>query len=71
MSTEEILALSGLAVAVVAGFIKHTNDVAQLKSRMRNLEERERTIDQKLEVLTASIIRIEKALVKAGLIEID
>jgi seryl-tRNA synthetase len=71
MATEEIIALAALASAVVGAYIKHSNDVAQLKQRMRNLEERESKIDGKLELLTASITRIEKALVKAGLIDIE
>jgi hypothetical protein len=71
METAEIIALAGLAAGVVGSYIKHSNDVAQLKQRMRNMEDREKQIDSKLEVLTASIIRIEKALVKAGLIDIE
>lgn len=71
MEVQEILALGALAAAVVGAYIKHSNDVAGLKARMRSLEDRERLIDSKLELLTTSIIRIEKALVKAGLISID
>ena len=71
METAEVIALAGLAAGVVGSYIKHSNDVAQLKQRMRNMEDREKQIDSKLEVLTASIIRIEKALVKAGLIDIE
>ena len=71
METTEIIALAGLAAGIVGSYIKHSNDVAQLKQRMRNMEDRERHIDSKLDTLTASIIRIEKALVKAGLIDIE
>ena len=71
MDTTEIIALGTLAAAVMGAYIKHSNDVSVLKSRMRTLEERERHIDRKLDVLTASITRIEKALVKAGLIDIE
>lgn len=71
METAEIIALAGLTAGVIGSYIKHSNDVAQLKQRMRNMEDREKQIDSKLEVLTASIIRIEKALVKAGLIDIE
>lgn len=71
METAEVIALAGLTAGVIGSYIKHSNDVAQLKQRMRNMEDREKQIDSKLEVLTASIIRIEKALVKAGLIDIE
>lgn len=71
MEVQEILALGALAAAVIGAYIKHSNDVASLKARMRSLEDREKLIDSKLEVLTTSIIRIEKALVKAGLIDIE
>ena len=71
METTEIIALAGLAAGIIGSYIKHSNDVAQLKQRMRNMEDREKQIDSKLEVLTRSIIRIEKALVKAGLIDIE
>ena len=71
METTEIIALAGLAAGVVGSYIKHSNDVAQLKQRMRNLEDREKHIDRKLDALAMSITRIEKALVKAGLIDIE
>jgi hypothetical protein len=38
---------------------------------MRTLEDREKAIDRKLDALAMSITRIEKALVKAGLIDIE
>ena len=71
MDITEIIALGTLAAAVIGAYIKHSNDVSVLKSRMRTLEEREKHIDRKLDALTAPINRIEKALVKAGLIDIE
>ena len=71
MDTAEIIALATLAAAVVGAYIKHSNDVSVLKSRMENLEAREKAIDRKLDAMALSITRIEKALVKAGLIDIE
>ena len=71
METPEIIALGTLAAAVIGAYIKHSNDVSVLKSRMRTLEDREKHIDRKLDALTLSINRIEKALVQAGLIDIE
>ena len=71
MDTAEIIALATLTAAVVGAYIKHSNDVSVLKARMRNLEDREKAIDRKLDAMALSITRIEKALVKAGLIDIE
>lgn len=71
MTIENILALAALAAGVIYQYIKSSNDMARLKERLYQLEKREVANDSKLAELYQAITRIEKALVKAGLINIE
>jgi cell division protein FtsB len=71
MSTEEIIGFVSLGLALAGTYAKEQRDVAQLKAEVRALQRNEQDITRLLRDLTSSIHRVEKALVKAGLIEIE
>lgn len=70
MNTEVIIALGSLFLGFVGVWIKSTNDVARLKERISQLEKNEERVEDILVKLTESIQRIERALVKAGYIDV-
>lgn len=67
---EVLLAMIGLGLSGVATWIKSTNDVARLKERIAALEKNEEKVEDVLLKLSESIQRIERALVKAGYIDV-
>lgn len=71
MTDEAIIAFASLALATVAAYIKQTNDVSRLKEKIRQIERTEQRVEDIMLRLTESMNRVERALVKAGLIDID
>jgi len=71
MDATEIIAIGTLAIGLVSGFVKHTNDLTRMRERIKQLEQREKTIESKLDGMLQSINRIEMALVQGGLIKVD
>tara|TARA_R110001606_G_scaffold63561_1_gene147171 strand:+ start:4517 stop:4732 length:216 start_codon:yes stop_codon:yes gene_type:complete len=71
MSNDVSIALASLALAVVLAWIKQNNDVTRLKEKIRSIEKTEEKVETMLLRLSESMSRLERALVKAGLIDID
>lgn len=71
MTNEVGIALVSLALAIVLAWIKQNNDVTRLKEQIRSIEKTEDKVQDMLMRLTESMNRLERALVKAGLIDID
>lgn len=71
MTLDTAIALIGLAGSVVAAWIKQNADVAKLKEKIRSMEKTEARVEDALQKLTESMNRVERALVKAGLIDVD
>lgn len=70
MSGEEIIGFVTLAAGVAATYAKEQSDVARLKAEVRALQKNEVELTLLLRELNLSITRVEKALVKAGLIPV-
>lgn len=71
MTTEEIIGFISLAFALAGTYAKGQRDVAQLKTEVRALQKNEAELTRLLRELAMSINRVEKALVKAGLIDVE
>ena len=71
MTNEVGIAFVSLALAIVLAWIKQNNDVTRLKEQIRSIEKTEDKVQDMLMRLTESMNRLERALVKAGLIDID
>ena len=71
MTNEVGIALISLALAIVLAWIKQNNDVTRLKEKIRSIEKTEDKVQDMLMRLSESMNRLERALVKAGLIDID
>lgn len=70
MELEVIVSLVSLAAGGVGVWIKSSNDVARLKERITAIEKNEARVEDILTKLAESIQRIERALVKAGYIDV-
>lgn len=71
MSTEEIIGFISLGLALAGTYAKEQRDVAQLKTEVRALQKNEADLTRLLREMALSINRVEKALVKAGLIDVE
>lgn len=70
MEMQDLAAWVTVALAVVASHVRNSADLARLKERVHQLEKNEAENGKKLTDIYQTIHRIEKALVKAGLIEL-
>lgn len=70
MDIQDLAAWVTVGLAVVASHVRNSADTARLKERVHQLEKSEEANGHKLTDIYQSIHRIEKALVKAGLIEL-
>mgnify|MGYP005995551021 FL=1 len=70
MLSGEIIAFLTLCLAVAGTYAKEVSDIARLKAQVEALQRKEEESTRLLTDLVTSIHRVEKALVKAGLIEI-
>lgn len=71
MLSGEVIAFLSLCLAVAATYAKEVSDIARLKAQVEALQRKEEESNRLLQDLVAGIHRVEKALVKAGLIEIE
>ncbi len=71
MDSVEIAALLTLGGGLVGAYTKLQADMARIKERIYRIEKREDEVSRMLTRVGEAIIRVEKALVKAGLIDID
>lgn len=71
MLSGDVIAFLSLCLAVAGTFAKAQSDIARLKTEVRALQRKEVEMTRLLEQLVQSVHRVEKALVKAGLIEIE
>jgi len=71
MDTPTIAAILTLAGGLIGTYTKLQTDLARLKERTARIEKNEESVSVALTRLADSIHRIEKALVKAGLIDIE
>lgn len=71
MTWDSVIGFMSLAGALMASYAKLQSDITRLKTEVRMLRDREQDVQRYMEELKNSLHRIEKALVKAGLIEID
>jgi|1048.fasta_scaffold00123_18 seryl-tRNA synthetase len=69
MELQDLATFGAMAVAAVTAYATIKTDMARLKERVIQLEKAEDENAQQLKNISAAIHRIEKALVKAGLIE--
>ena len=60
-----------LAAGLLVGYGKLQSDITRLKTEVSMLRDRDQDVQRFMQELQTSMHRIEKALVKAGLIEID
>ena len=71
MALQELIGFATLTAGIAASYIKTQTDVARLKAEMRATQQREQEVAHLIRNLTTCVNRIEKALVKAGLIDIE
>jgi len=71
MFDPDFAAFLTLFAAVAGTYAKAQSDIARLKSEVKALQRKEAEVAQLLTDLTQTLHRVEKALVKAGLIEIE
>lgn len=71
MTDEVIIAFASLGLAWVLTLVKSSNDVARLKERINQIEKKEERVEEALIKLSDSIQKIERALVKAGYINVE
>ena len=69
MQLEDLATFGAITAAAVTAYATIKSDMARLKERVIQLEKAEDENAQQLKNISAAIHRIEKALVKAGLIE--
>lgn len=67
----ELIAFMTLVLAVAGTYAKAQSDIARLKTEVKALQRKEAEVANLLSDLVAGIHRVEKALVKAGLIEVE
>jgi len=71
MTDEAIIAFVSFVLGTILAFIKQSNDVARLREKIKQIERTEQRVEDVLVRLTESMNRVERALVKAGLIDVD
>lgn len=71
MTWDSIIAFIALTGGLMASYAKLQSDITRLKTEVQMLRDRDQDVKVCMQDLQASVHRIEKALVKAGLIEID
>lgn len=71
MTWDSIIAFIALTGGLTASYAKLQSDITRLKTEVQMLRDRDQDVKVCMQDLQASVHRIEKALVKAGLIEID
>jgi prefoldin subunit 5 len=71
MTNDVGIALISLAGAIILAWIKQNNDVTRLKEQIRSIEKTEDKVQDMLMRLNESMQRLERALVKAGFIDVD
>lgn len=71
MNWEIIIGFATLTAGIAASYAKTQTDVARLKAEMRATQQREQEVTMLIRQLTNAVNRIEKALVRAGLIDIE
>ena len=71
MEVEQLLGFISLLLGIAGTYAKTQSDITRLKTEVRALQRKEDETTRLLEQLNQGIHRLEKALVKAGLIEIE
>jgi hypothetical protein len=71
MDFNEVMAFATLAAGVAASYAKTQSDISRLKAEVNMGREREAEATRLMQDLTKTLHRIEKALVKGGLIDIE
>lgn len=71
MTDEMIISFVSLILGVVLVFVKQSNDIARMREKIKQIEAAEQRVESVLRSLSESMNRLERALVKAGLIDVD
>ena len=71
MDLNEISAFIALAAGLAGSYAKTQSDISKLQAEMNMGREREAEATRLMQDLTKTLHRIEKALVKGGLIDIE
>ena len=71
MLSGDLIAFLMLCLAIAGIYAKEVSDIARLKAQVEALQKKEEDTNRILQDVVAGIHRVEKALVRAGLIELE